>query len=104
MTIERDGVRIQGSTDGPTNVLLPLQFSHCLVIAKATPQLSWRRHQIVDSQRLMGDCYTMSVAMIDILSVRGPSKTLLQTGETLISRAFRFTDFASFSGRGPPRN
>jgi hypothetical protein len=46
----------------------------------------------------------MSVAMIDILSVPGPSKTLLQTGETLISRAFRFTDFASFSGRGPPRN
>ena len=32
MTIERDGVRIQASTDGPTHILLPLQFSHCLVI------------------------------------------------------------------------
>jgi hypothetical protein len=46
----------------------------------------------------------MSVAMIDILSVRGPSKTLLQTGGTLISRVFRFSDLASFSGRGAPRN
>jgi hypothetical protein len=46
----------------------------------------------------------MSVAMIDILSVRGPSKTFLRTGEALISRTFRFTDFGSFSGRGPPRN
>jgi|EndMetStandDraft_2_1072991.scaffolds.fasta_scaffold11151_3 hypothetical protein len=32
MTIERDGVRIQASTDGPAHLLLPLQFSHCLVI------------------------------------------------------------------------
>ena len=32
MTIERDGVRIQASTEGPTHILLPLQFSHCLVI------------------------------------------------------------------------
>jgi hypothetical protein len=32
MTIERDGVRVQASTDGPTHILLPLQFSHCLVI------------------------------------------------------------------------
>ena len=30
----------------------------------------------------------MSVAMIDILSVRGPSKTLLQTGETLYFARF----------------
>ena len=35
MTIERDGVRIQASTDGPTHILLPLQFSHCLVIVNA---------------------------------------------------------------------
>ena len=42
----------------------------------------------------------MSVAMIDILSRPGPSKTLLQAGETSSFRAFRFTDFASFSGRG----
>jgi hypothetical protein len=32
MTIERDGVRIQAISDGPTHILLPLQFSHCLVV------------------------------------------------------------------------
>src|SRR5262245_55683392 len=32
MTIERDGVRIQAASDGPAYILLPLQFSHCLVI------------------------------------------------------------------------
>jgi hypothetical protein len=32
MTIERDGVRIQAKSDGPTHILLPLQFSHCLVV------------------------------------------------------------------------
>jgi hypothetical protein len=32
MTIERDGVRIQATSDGPTHMLLPLQFSHCLVV------------------------------------------------------------------------
>jgi hypothetical protein len=32
MTIERDGVRIQATSDGPTHILLPLQFSHCLVV------------------------------------------------------------------------
>jgi hypothetical protein len=32
MTIERDGVRIQASSDGPAQILLPLQFSHCLVV------------------------------------------------------------------------
>ena len=41
MTIERDGVRIQASTDGPTHILLPLQFSHCLVIVnQAAARLS----------------------------------------------------------------
>ena len=37
MTIERDGVRIQASTDGPTHILLPLQFSHCLVVVNGSP-------------------------------------------------------------------
>jgi hypothetical protein len=32
MTIERDGVRIKATSDGPTHILLPLQFSHCLVV------------------------------------------------------------------------
>jgi hypothetical protein len=32
MTIERDGIRIQATSDGPTHILLPLQFSHCLVV------------------------------------------------------------------------
>ena len=37
MTIERDGVRIQASSDGPTHILLPLQFSHCLVVVNGSP-------------------------------------------------------------------
>jgi hypothetical protein len=32
ITIERDGVRIQATSDGPAHILLPLQFSHCLVV------------------------------------------------------------------------
>jgi hypothetical protein len=32
ITVERDGVRIQASSDGPSHILLPLQFSHCLVV------------------------------------------------------------------------
>jgi hypothetical protein len=32
MTVERDGVRIQATSDGPTHILLPLQFSHCLIV------------------------------------------------------------------------
>jgi hypothetical protein len=32
MTIERDGVRIQATSNGPAHILLPLQFSHCLVV------------------------------------------------------------------------
>jgi hypothetical protein len=32
ITIEWDGVRIQATSDGPTHILLPLQFSHCLVL------------------------------------------------------------------------
>jgi hypothetical protein len=46
----------------------------------------------------------MSAAMADILPVWGLLKTLLQTGEGLISRAFRITDFASFRGWRPPRS
>ena len=32
MTIERDGVRIQAASDGPAHILVPIQFSHCLVV------------------------------------------------------------------------
>jgi IS5 family transposase len=32
ITIERDGVQIQATSDGPAYILLPLQFSHCLVV------------------------------------------------------------------------
>jgi hypothetical protein len=37
ITIERDGVRIRASSDGPTHILLPLQFSHCLVVVNGSP-------------------------------------------------------------------
>jgi hypothetical protein len=33
MIIERDGVRIRASSDGPAHILLPVQFSHCLRVA-----------------------------------------------------------------------
>jgi hypothetical protein len=62
----------------------------------------WNR--IVDRQRLMGDCCTMSNAMIDVLSVRGLLKTDLPAGEAVISRVFRFADFSPFSGWRPPRS
>ena len=32
MTIERDGVRIQAASDGPAHILVPIQFSHCLIV------------------------------------------------------------------------
>ena len=32
MTVERDGVRVQAASDGPAHILLPVQFSHCLVV------------------------------------------------------------------------
>jgi hypothetical protein len=41
MTVEPDGVRIQASSNGPAHLLLPLQFSHCLVVVNgATARLS----------------------------------------------------------------
>jgi len=33
MLVERDGIRIQATSDGPAYILLPIQFSHCLVVA-----------------------------------------------------------------------
>jgi hypothetical protein len=33
MIVERDGVRIRATSDGPAHILLPIQFSHCLVVA-----------------------------------------------------------------------
>jgi hypothetical protein len=35
--VERDGVRIRAASDGPTHILLPLQFSHCLVVVNGAP-------------------------------------------------------------------
>jgi hypothetical protein len=32
MIIERDGLRVQAASDGPAHILLPVQFSHCLVV------------------------------------------------------------------------
>lgn len=32
MIVERDGLRIQATSDGPAHILLPVQFSHCLVV------------------------------------------------------------------------
>jgi hypothetical protein len=32
MTIERDGLRVQAASDGVAHILLPVQFSHCLVV------------------------------------------------------------------------
>jgi hypothetical protein len=32
MIVERDGIRIQATSDGTAHILLPIQFSHCLVV------------------------------------------------------------------------
>jgi hypothetical protein len=32
MIVERDGLRVQAASDGPAHILLPVQFSHCLVV------------------------------------------------------------------------
>jgi hypothetical protein len=32
MIVERDGLRVQATSDGPAHLLLPVQFSHCLVV------------------------------------------------------------------------
>ena len=32
ITIERDGIQIHATSDGPAHILLPVQFSHCLVV------------------------------------------------------------------------
>jgi hypothetical protein len=37
MTIERDGVRVQAASNGPAHILLPVQFSHCLVVVNGAP-------------------------------------------------------------------
>ena len=37
MTVERDGVRIRATSDGPAYILLPVQFSHCLRVVNAAP-------------------------------------------------------------------
>ena len=35
--IERDGVRIRAQSDGPAHIVLPIQFSNCLVVVNGTP-------------------------------------------------------------------
>jgi len=32
MIVERDGLRVQATSDGPAHILLPVQFSHCLAV------------------------------------------------------------------------
>jgi hypothetical protein len=39
MTVERDGLRVQAASDGPAHILLPVQFSHCLVVNGASAHL-----------------------------------------------------------------
>jgi hypothetical protein len=46
----------------------------------------------------------MSITMTDVLSVWGRFKMLLQGGEAVISRAFRFTNSSLFIGWRPPRS
>jgi hypothetical protein len=37
MTVERDGVRIRAQADGSAHIVLPIQFSNCLVVADGAP-------------------------------------------------------------------
>ena len=37
MHIERDGIRIRATSEGPAHILLPIQFSHCLVVVNELP-------------------------------------------------------------------
>jgi hypothetical protein len=37
MTVEPDGVRVQAASNGPAHILLPVQFSHCLVVVNGAP-------------------------------------------------------------------
>ena len=32
MTVERDGIRVRAESDGPAHIVLPVQFSNCLVV------------------------------------------------------------------------
>jgi hypothetical protein len=33
MTVEQDGFRIRAESDGPAHIIVPVQFSHCLVVS-----------------------------------------------------------------------
>ena len=37
MTVERDGFRIRAESDGPAHIIVPVQFSHCLVVSNGAP-------------------------------------------------------------------
>jgi hypothetical protein len=37
MIVERDGIRIRATSDGPAHILLPIQFSHCLIVVNGAP-------------------------------------------------------------------
>jgi hypothetical protein len=32
ITVQRDGIRVRAQSDGPAHIVLPVQFSHCLVV------------------------------------------------------------------------
>jgi hypothetical protein len=37
MTVELDGFRIRAESDGPAHIIVPVQFSHCLVVTNGAP-------------------------------------------------------------------
>lgn len=40
MIVERDGLRVRATSDGPAHILLPVQFSHCLVVVNGAARLA----------------------------------------------------------------
>ena len=48
ITIERDGIRIRTASSGPAHILLPVQFSHCLVVVNGAP-VRLRRANLVQT-------------------------------------------------------
>jgi hypothetical protein len=48
ITVERDGIRIRAASTGPAHILLPVQFSHCLVVVNGAP-VRLRRANLVQT-------------------------------------------------------
>jgi hypothetical protein len=40
MIVERDGLRVQATSDGAAHILLPVQFSHCLAVVNGAARLA----------------------------------------------------------------